>query len=65
MSNNASSDSDVYQKPGNPQETLETQNFYYSGLCSLFLETYPLQHKKQRERMEKLNDYTQSVVFKV
>lgn len=30
MSKNASSDSDVNRKPGNPQETLK-ENFYYSG----------------------------------
>ena len=31
MSKNASSDSDVNRKPGNPQETLKKDNFYYSG----------------------------------
>ena len=31
MSKNASSDSDTDRKPGNPQETLEEDNFYYAG----------------------------------
>ena len=31
MSKNASSGSDVRRKPGNPQETLKEDNFYYSG----------------------------------
>ena len=31
MSKNASSDSDMYRKPGNPQETLEEEKYYYSG----------------------------------
>jgi len=31
MSKNASSDSDVNRKPGNPQETSKEENFYYSG----------------------------------
>ena len=31
MSKNASSGSDVRRKPGNPQETLNEENFYYSG----------------------------------
>ena len=31
MSKNASSGSDVRRKPGNPQETLKEENFYYSG----------------------------------
>src|SRR3989344_2429166 len=31
MSKNASSDSDANRKPGNPQETLKKDNFYYSG----------------------------------
>src|SRR3989344_5772458 len=31
MSKNASSDSDVNRKPGNSQETLKKDNFYYSG----------------------------------
>lgn len=31
MSKNASSDSDVYRKPDNPQETLEAKNYYYAG----------------------------------
>src|SRR3989338_1233222 len=32
MSKNASSGSDVRRKPGNPQETLKEDNFYYAGL---------------------------------
>ncbi len=31
MSKNASSGSDVRRKPGNPQETLKEDNFYYAG----------------------------------
>ena len=31
MSKNASSDSDANRKPGNPQETLKKNNFYYAG----------------------------------
>ena len=31
MSKNASSDFDASRKPGNPQETLKEENFYYSG----------------------------------
>lgn len=31
MSKNALSDSDEYQKPDNPQETLKIKNYYYSG----------------------------------
>ena len=31
MSKNASSDFDANRKPGNPQETLKKDNFYYSG----------------------------------
>lgn len=31
MSKNASSDSDSNRKPGNPQETLKKDNFYYAG----------------------------------
>lgn len=31
MSKNASSDSDINRKPGNPQETLKKDNFYYAG----------------------------------
>ncbi len=31
MSKNASSDFDPNRKPGNPQETLKEENFYYSG----------------------------------
>lgn len=34
MSKNASSGSDVYRKPDNPQETLKVENFYYAGLCA-------------------------------
>ncbi len=31
MSNNASSVSDIFQKPDNPQETLKEENYYYAG----------------------------------
>jgi len=34
MSKNASSDSDTHRKPDNPQETLDTKKYYYSGFCA-------------------------------
>lgn len=34
VSKNASSNSDFGQKPDNPQETLNEENYYYSGFCA-------------------------------
>lgn len=69
MSKNASSDFDKDRKPGNPQETLNKENFYYSGFLQqevvpIFLDRYPLRQKRQKERLKKfqriLNDYTRN-----